>query len=61
MKEINELIEKMMEYKSDHELTWKELSSLIGCGESTVRFWAAGKRIPSGKHLIALTNLLHND
>lgn len=59
MLSIEELIKKMMEYKIDNNLTWKELSSIIGCGESTIRFWAAGKRVPSGRHLVALNNLFN--
>ena len=61
MKEIEKLIQQMIEYKNSNNLTWKELSSLMGCGESTIRFWAAGKRIPSGRNLITLTNFLNNN
>lgn len=61
MLDIEELVKKMVEYKEEHNLTWKELSSLMGCGESTIRFWAAGKRIPSGLGLVALINFINRE
>lgn len=60
MNDIEKIIVQMVEYKEIHQLTWKELASLLNCGESTVRFWAAGKRVPSGKHLVTLNKLLNN-